>query len=111
MLSFLYSFQPISSHSWGIIKLSEVIREYFLNTFFLFQLAEKYPNCYIDLDLYSLETPDVKFQQNLAVLEGKIVMFAYVRDPYNKNSTGIAKLDGVIWYIVQFMNLTFSLSW
>lgn len=59
-------------------------------------LAEKYPNCYIDLDLYSLETPDVKFQQNLAVLEGKIVMFAYVRDPYNKNSTGIAKLDGQV---------------
>lgn len=69
------------------------------NIFFSFQLAEKYPNHYIDLDLYSLETPDVKFEQNLAVIKGKIVMFAYVRDPVQKHdieTIGIAKLNGVI---------------
>lgn len=62
-------------------------------------LAEKYPNHYIDLDLYSLETPDVKFEQNLAVIKGKIVMFAYVRDPVQKHdieTIGIAKLNGKV---------------
>ncbi|XP_062587427.1 uncharacterized protein T19C3.5-like [Saccostrea cucullata] len=60
------------------------------------ELEDKYPNQYMDLDIYSLETPDVTFEKNLAVLKFCAVMFIYIRNPMDKmpNSTVIAKLDG-----------------
>ncbi|XP_062566114.1 uncharacterized protein LOC134228468 isoform X2 [Saccostrea cucullata] len=62
--------------------------------FFPFKLEEKYPNQYMDLDIYSLETPNVTFENNLAVIKLYTVMFVYIRHPEKQNSTLIAKLDG-----------------
>ncbi|XP_062570402.1 uncharacterized protein T19C3.5-like isoform X2 [Saccostrea cucullata] len=58
------------------------------------ELEEKYPNQYMDLDIYSLETPNVTFEKNLAVIKLYTVMFVYIRHPEKQNSTLIAKLDG-----------------
>ncbi|XP_062590570.1 BPI fold-containing family B member 4-like [Saccostrea cucullata] len=58
------------------------------------ELEEKYPNQYMDLDIYSLETPNVTFEKNLAVIKFYTVMFAYIRNPESNISTLIAKLDG-----------------
>ncbi|XP_061180215.1 uncharacterized protein LOC133204827 [Saccostrea echinata] len=56
-------------------------------------LAELYKDCFMDLDIYSLKTPNVSFEKNLAVLNGEMVMFADIRDPNKHSSTRIAKLD------------------
>ncbi|XP_061180216.1 uncharacterized protein LOC133188742 [Saccostrea echinata] len=58
-------------------------------------LAKKYPDSFMDLDLYSLKTPNITFEKDLAVLSGKIVMFVNIRDPRPGlgNFTQIAKLD------------------
>ncbi|XP_062622042.1 uncharacterized protein LOC134283544 isoform X2 [Saccostrea cucullata] len=58
------------------------------------KLEEKYPNQYMDLDIYSLETPNVTFEKNLAVMKFYTVMFVYIRNPESNISTLIAKLDG-----------------
>ncbi|XP_062595851.1 uncharacterized protein LOC134257224 isoform X1 [Saccostrea cucullata] len=58
-------------------------------------IAEKYPNCFVDLDWYSLKTPNVTFEKNLAVVKGEIVMFVNIRDPRpSGHTTRIAKLNG-----------------
>lgn len=56
-----------------------------------------YPNCFVDLDVYSLETPDILFEKDLLILNGKFIMFAYVRCPSSPSDQdiGIASLVGV----------------
>ncbi|XP_061169422.1 uncharacterized protein T19C3.5-like [Saccostrea echinata] len=69
------------------------------------ELEEKFPNQYMDLDIYSLETPNVTFEKNLAVLKFSTVMFVYIRHPICTNSTLIAKLDGSVDIRIKvFMN-------
>ncbi|XP_022338351.2 bactericidal permeability-increasing protein-like [Crassostrea virginica] len=59
-------------------------------------LAKMYPNCFVDLDVYSLETPDILFEKDLLIINGKFIMFAYVRCPSSPSDQdiGIASLVG-----------------
>ncbi|XP_048765949.1 lipopolysaccharide-binding protein-like isoform X2 [Ostrea edulis] len=66
-------------------------------------LEKLYPNCFMDLDVYSVDVPKMNFEKNLAVVEGKMVMFVYVRNPYLGNSTLLANLTGTV-------NLRFNIS-
>ncbi|XP_061195726.1 uncharacterized protein LOC133203947 [Saccostrea echinata] len=69
------------------------------------KLEEKYPNQYMDLDIYSVETPNVTFEKNLAVLTFYTVMFVYIRHPARSTSIPIAKLDGSVDIRIKvFMN-------
>ncbi|XP_061169421.1 uncharacterized protein T19C3.5-like [Saccostrea echinata] len=69
------------------------------------ELEEKYPNQYMDLDIYSVETPNVTFEKNLAVLTFYTVMFVYIRHPARSTSIPIAKLDGSVDIRIKvFMN-------
>ncbi|XP_048765924.2 bactericidal permeability-increasing protein-like isoform X2 [Ostrea edulis] len=60
------------------------------------ELGKKFPKQYMDLEVYSIKNPTVKFQKNLAILGGKMVMFASIRDPISGVSFVIAKLTGEV---------------